>query len=219
MQKNFNFLKDDYKIKIIVELKGTDECPVFSASGEIKKGLRFEKAGQCLEDVREILKDNKKFNIIFELWKKYHLNDMHPECEHQRALGWTDLASKKINIYKYCLNTETIIKQNEIEKNLLKRLKSGKNIKATKKEQSILNLDFFKTSTKEFKNNKFYKLDKIEEKTASWVYETEHPAGLLCKPCPVCGYKYGTAWQYKKIDDKDLKIIKNLLTAEDGKDE
>jgi hypothetical protein len=23
------------------------------------------------------------------VWKRWHLNDMHAECEHQEALGWT----------------------------------------------------------------------------------------------------------------------------------
>lgn len=34
---------------------------------------------------------------------------------------------------------------------------------------------------------------------ALWVYRHEHPKGLLCEPCPVCGYKYGTAWLLEEI--------------------
>jgi hypothetical protein len=26
---------------------------------------------------------------LLDIWEKWHLNDMHAECEHQRALGWT----------------------------------------------------------------------------------------------------------------------------------
>jgi hypothetical protein len=26
---------------------------------------------------------------FLEVWKLWHLNDLHAECEHQRALGWT----------------------------------------------------------------------------------------------------------------------------------
>ena len=25
---------------------------------------------------------------LLDVWKRYHLNDMHAECKHQRALGW-----------------------------------------------------------------------------------------------------------------------------------
>ena len=27
-----------------------------------------------------------------------------------------------------------------------------------------------------------------------WIRPDEHPNGLLGKPCPVCGYRYGSAW-------------------------
>lgn len=26
---------------------------------------------------------------FLDAWKRYHMNDMHAECEHQRVLGWT----------------------------------------------------------------------------------------------------------------------------------
>jgi hypothetical protein len=33
----------------------------------------------------------------------------------------------------------------------------------------------------------------------AWVRRDEHPQGLLSFPCPVCGYKYGTAWLTREI--------------------
>jgi hypothetical protein len=38
-----------------------------------------------------------------------------------------------------------------------------------------------------------------EQKAAGWVDYREHPDGLLSRPCPVCGYKYGSAWLYEEI--------------------
>jgi class 3 adenylate cyclase len=32
-----------------------------------------------------------------------------------------------------------------------------------------------------------------------WVRPDEHPDGLLTKPCPVCGYGYGTAWKHEQL--------------------
>ena len=32
-----------------------------------------------------------------------------------------------------------------------------------------------------------------------WVSRDEHPEGLLCEPCPECGYKYGSAWLMEKV--------------------
>lgn len=33
----------------------------------------------------------------------------------------------------------------------------------------------------------------------AWVRRDEHPRGLLSFPCPVCGYKYGSAWLTREI--------------------
>lgn len=34
------------------------------------------------------------------------------------------------------------------------------------------------------------------------------PVGSVC---PVCGYRYGSAWLYREIPEKDLEAIKNLF--------
>jgi hypothetical protein len=40
-----------------------------------------------------------------------------------------------------------------------------------------------------------------EVKEAGWVTTSGHPEGLLNKPCPVCGYKYGSAWNKEAVPD------------------
>ncbi len=44
----------------------------------------------------------------------------------------------------------------------------------------------------------------------SWIPESENPNGLLSKPCPVCGYKYGTAWKKEELPQDVVKFIENL---------
>lgn len=52
---------------------------------------------------------------------------------------------------------------------------------------------------------------------ATWVRKDEHPEGLLCEPCPVCGYKYGSAWLYEPIPGQVLREIKDIMgRAENG---
>lgn len=39
---------------------------------------------------------------LVEVWNRWHLNDMRPDCEHQRALGWHERRidpSKPSNVY------------------------------------------------------------------------------------------------------------------------
>lgn len=46
-------------------------------------------------------------------------------------------------------------------------------------------------------------------KGTGWLNESEHPQGVLCKPCPECGYKYGTKWMYEAIPQE---IIDELIS-------
>lgn len=45
---------------------------------------------------------------------------------------------------------------------------------------------------------------------AMWVRPSEHPKGLLCKPCPVCGYEYGSEWQFEEVPNDVLMFLKGL---------
>lgn len=38
--------------------------------------------------------------------------------------------------------------------------------------------------------------------------EKDTPIGEVC---PICGYRYGSAWLYRKIPEKDLETIKHLF--------
>lgn len=41
----------------------------------------------------------------------------------------------------------------------------------------------------------------------AWVTRREHPSGLLLEPCPVCGYKYGSAWLKEDVPEDVLQWL------------
>lgn len=45
---------------------------------------------------------------------------------------------------------------------------------------------------------------------AIWVKEDEHKDGKLCKPCPVCGYEYGTSWLFEEVPEKIIDFLFSL---------
>ena len=51
-------------------------------------------------------------------------------------------------------------------------------------------------------------------KFSSWVYESEHEDGVLCKPCPICGYKYGSMWLVEEIPDHIIEWLFDLPDSE-----
>ncbi len=53
----------------------------------------------------------------------------------------------------------------------------------------------------------------------SWVRPSEHPEGLLTKPCPVCGYKYGTEWKKETLPDQVRARVAELFNSKPDNDE
>ncbi|KKK83807.1 hypothetical protein LCGC14_2789720, partial [marine sediment metagenome] len=41
----------------------------------------------------------------------------------------------------------------------------------------------------------------------TWITRKEHPFGLLSYPCPVCGYKYGSAWLYEPLPQDVIDFL------------
>lgn len=169
--------------------------------------------GQCLDTIAKYI-HTSLFKEIYKYWELYHLNGMHPECEHQEALGWHEKAKEKATIYTFTLTPETMQKMRELEEMAVEAAKRGEPFKTSIKERFILNLKYSITSP----NSKlpenmasFYKLAKTEEKTLGWLHENEHPDGILCKPCPVCGYKYGTEWKHRDIPADVLNRIHEIM--------
>ena len=167
--------------------------------------------GQCLDELTSYIHD-ETFNEIFNLWTKYHLNDMHPECKHQAELGWTQKASEEVKIYHYCMTVEAIRKQNKIKAEVERRLLNGETVKLSDEELKFYSMKYSKTSCQESSNSN-YKLDRIKKRTLGWLKENEHPEGILSKSCPICGYQYGSSWNYFPIPQKDEQRILSLLNT------
>lgn len=230
MKKRFDFGLIDFSghgaacNRVTVDVEYTDKGDgkkCFTASGMIWNRSRSDclAGGQCLDTIAEYVK-TPLFCEILRLWKLYHLNDMHPECEHQRAAGWLERAGESVKIYTYTTTTEVYTEQREIKNLALSALKRGETVKLNDHQIFMLTLEStIKTHEAELpeKLAKYYKLGDclnrsgVETKTLGWLHPDEHPAGILGKPCPVCGYKYGTAWKYAPIPEEDEKRIIAIL--------
>jgi DNA mismatch repair ATPase MutS len=185
---------------------------VLSISGNIGN----ECVGQCLDTIAEYV-NTPLFNEIYRLWKAYHLNDMHPECEHQNELGWKELAQTKVNLYHFKMNREALSESKAIENATMKSLKEGETVTLSEHDRKVLSLNYSIISeTEELADDlkNFYKFDKSESKTLGWLNEKDHSQGILSKVCPVCGYKYGNSWNYVAIPENDEQVIYKILKGE-----
>lgn len=212
-----------YKRRLSAELKVSykprkDGKMVFSASATVWKPGRqsFVMAGQCLDELKPLIQPAYQdiFNEVYDLWKKYHLNDLHAECEHQAALGWPEMAQEKVEIRHFKLTKETYLRRSELKARFMEEVKAGKTITPTPEEQLLLTLEYdVEAEEAELppQISGFYEFVKTETQTRHWLQADKFPSGLLCKPCPVCGYKYGSSWNYVAVPKEDEQRIWKLL--------
>ena len=210
-------------LTVEVELKETDKGLELSICGNIWNNRHTDtiSGGQTNDDLREALvKGNisfnknwnyTKFKELLDIWDRYHLNNMRAGCEHQRALGW---GNKKVKISEYQLNDETWKLQREIKQKAENHLYSVGSVSITPEEQLLINLPWrFEGPEGKLADNlkQYYKITGLSEKSTTWLHEEDHPEGVLSKPCPICGYKYGTAWLMEPLPEDVIKTVRSWL--------
>ncbi len=129
-------------------------------------------------------------------WNKHHLNDMNAACLHQEKLWDLD---EKVTLATFTLNTETINEQYRLKKIIEERIEKTGSVELTDEEQAIYALPYSVTIPSENSVDPRYKFKNEETKNVRWVYPKEHDKGILTKPCPICGYKYGSAWLKRAV--------------------
>ncbi len=181
--------------------------------------------------------DTKTWLDFLDVWHEYHLNDLQAGCEHQRAEKWGE---KKITLVKVESQTWKAVSNpiyNQLKRDFAiveSHFKEGTKIPL----QVKMSLDpsihapwrIFQKCLESAKEGVVFKPTNESEKTwigtnapikitakeksANWVFEKEHPEGVLCKPCPICGYKYGSAWLKKEVPESVLEFLKSLPDAD-----
>lgn len=165
--------------------------------------------GQCVDKIREGTPaegwTREMVDKFCAIWDEWHLNDMRPYCQHQKELGWGKLAGKPVTLYNYSLNKMAFGKKKAAENAALKALRRGETFSPTKEQVLFATIPFSARLPEEIsgENAAYYEPKKplypgdegaTEVQRLGWLKPDEHPDGILCKPCPVCGYKYGTSW-------------------------
>lgn len=177
--------------------------------------------GQCIDEIRggkpEGLWTDEMLAKFCDVWDRWHLNDMRPYCEHQKELGWDSLATKKVTLYNYSLRTEWFSKQCSLKNHIKNQIGLTGSASITDEEKELWNLPLSVRTWKTLDDPRYEPQKKHEwdegptvEKTLGWLRPDEHPEGILCKPCPVCGYEYGSAWKIEPVPEDVLQFLYGL---------
>lgn len=165
--------------------------------------------------------DSEKWLDLLDIWKRWHLNDMKANCEHQVGPEWE---SKEITLYHFRLAPHVVEARKDAVKRVQKCLETGEPFTPTTDEvaranmKESLTLDTPDAPAGYVPNGPRYENDHYnrasETKRSGWVKPSEHPKGILCKPCAVCGYKYGTEWKSEEVPAEVLEFLRSLPDAD-----
>ena len=173
----------------------------FGSCGQIADHLLGYEAAELVDIAR-----------LRSIWLEYHLNDMQAGCEHQQRMGW---GHEEIEVISYGLTTAAYQMREAALDELLAAFVESRPVELGEKERALLALtDWFKDRyalpDEDSPLAGCYELKKREANRSGWVKANEHPDGVLCKPCPECGYRYGTGWHYKEVPDEALEFLAAL---------
>jgi len=207
------------------------ELSISGVIGARRNGDAWGSCGQCIGDLsRRGLKlaegwTKEQAAQFVKVWERWHLNKMRPECEHQRVAGWRDKAGERVTLYHWRMTRDASKAQKAAEHAATDALKAGETFTPTSEQVFFAGLGYsLTTHTAELPENiaAYYEPQKplypgdgghTEEKTLGWLQQDEHPDGILSRPCPVCGYKYGSKWLHEEVPEDVLLWLRALPSA------
>ena len=165
------------RMGVFIEVKYPSESskpdkPALSICADIRRSGHCVGGGQSLDIVQRVATHGapskawpaSRIRKLLAIWERWHLNDMQPGCEHQRAWGWNTLP----------------IDPGQPTDRYIRLLDHG--------GYTGWNM-------------------------LTWITRAEHPFGLLSHPCPICGYKYGSAWLYEPLPQDVIDFIRPLVNG------
>jgi len=170
--------------------------------------------GQCTDELLNIQEyapgwTEDMAKKLHEIWERWHLNDMKSKCIHQE--DWD--TSEKLLVQTYSQTDryrylEQKVKFNDASEDEKRLIAQAVKVwsDALHGRSEVIDEDLVASLVKE----EMLEPWKVNEHTAGWVYPSQHPKGLLNKPCPVCGYKYGGTWLYEEVPEEVLLWLQDL---------
>jgi hypothetical protein len=182
---------------------------ITGVEGPKANGHAWGSCGQVTMNSADHVQRIPEYDQLAEVWERWHLNDMNAACEHQRAEGW---GKEDLELVTYHLTKDAQAEHRALNTEARNALLRGEAFQYTPEQLAVLALPFETTNAPDADSagSGRYEVQKRETKLAGWVRPEEHPRGVLAKPCPVCGYKYGTSWLYEEVPADVLRFLATL---------
>lgn len=173
--------------------------------------------GQCYDSMRGgTPNEGWTADMLYHLldtWELWHMNDMKPYCMHQAL--WD--GGKECKLYEYKMSAARLKEQDRLKKNVKEKLLAGAVVQLKEPQLSLYKEPYFVKTDRNLPPIG-YELYKSYTKHARELYPMDseskwgdkHPDGILGKPCPVCGYKWGTQWRAECVPEEVLNWLEAL---------
>jgi len=186
-------------------------------------GNCYGSCGQIIDTVRQILPaalaPGWTFAMLAEFcdaWERWHLSDMCAGCSHQRD-NWN--TSAMIEVVEYGLTTGALTLRKQAIEAAARATANYELADLNYTARALILLeDWFSPRYSppdaDSPLSGCYEVKKRCLKSRKHVLQTEHPDGLLLKPCEVCDYRYGSKWLYEPVPAQVLTFLAGLPDAE-----
>ena len=130
--------------KVFCRAQVTDgKLSIVGVIGPLSNGDCHGNCCQCQDSIKiEHYADGWNADLVrqfLDLWKRWHLNDMRPNCEHQTAANGFDTA-RSVKIYEFALTSEALAKQRAIKDATQKSLVENGSAEIDEEDRHILGL-------------------------------------------------------------------------------
>ena len=128
-----------------VEIEYADgKLSLHGVIGPMSNGNCHGSCGQCYDEILTGIPNQgwtkKDVEKLIDIWKRWHLNDMNPACQHQRELGWLEKAKQEVSLYNYRLTDSSREVVAQAKKMAWDALQSGTTFTPTKEQTFFSNL-------------------------------------------------------------------------------
>lgn len=184
--------------------------------GPRKNGDAYS-AGQCYDTMRGGTPNEgwtaDSLYYLLDMWQRWHMNDVKPYCVHQAK--WD--GGKECKLYEYKMGEARLKEQDRLKKNVKEKLLAGAVVQLKEPQLSLYKEPYFVKTDRNVPPIG-YELYKSYTKHARELYPMDsdtkwgdkHPDGILAKPCPVCGYKWGSSWRAECVPAEVLQWLEAL---------
>ena len=173
--------------------------------------------GQCYDELRQgVANEGWTTDALYKLldiWQRWHMNDMKPYCEHQ--VDWD--GGKLCKMYEYKMTDDTRKRHDALNESIHKMLMAGDSVQLSESQRRLLGSKYL-AKTAVDTAPEWYELYKEYTMHARELYPLEsdtkwgekHPDGILTKPCPICGYRWGSSWRAECVPEEVLSWLESL---------